>query len=82
MENASSKLIKAKDFSKAPKKMPDHLSRYVHMVNEAAYYRALLRGFTPGYELLDWLIAEEEVLSRLFHLNLGDKTYKGEHGGH
>lgn len=82
MNKVSSKPIKAKDFSKAPKKMPDHLSRYVQMVNEAAYYRSLLRGFTPGYELLDWLTAEEEVLSRLFHLNLGDKAYKGVHGGY
>lgn len=27
----------------------------------AAYYRAEHRGFTPGYELDDWLAAEEEL---------------------
>jgi hypothetical protein len=26
-----------------------------------AYYRAEQRGFTPGYELQDWLAAEDEV---------------------
>jgi len=27
----------------------------------AAYYRAEARGFAPGYELSDWLTAEQEV---------------------
>jgi hypothetical protein len=27
----------------------------------AAYHRAEQRGFTPGYELQDWLEAESEV---------------------
>ena len=47
-----------------PKTKKQHFilsSRFVRMVNEAAYYRALRRGFLPGYELLDWLEAEEET---------------------
>lgn len=32
-----------------------------HMVEEAAYYRAQRRGFSPGGELADWLEAEAEV---------------------
>ena len=31
------------------------------MISEAAYLRAELRGFTSGYELEDWLLAEREV---------------------
>ena len=30
-------------------------------IAEAAYRRAELRGFSPGYELDDWLAAEREV---------------------
>lgn len=31
----------------------------------AAYYRAMHRGFQPGYELEDWLAAEAEVAETL-----------------
>jgi Protein of unknown function (DUF2934) len=31
------------------------------MISEAAYLRAEQRGFTAGYELEDWLLAEREV---------------------
>jgi Protein of unknown function (DUF2934) len=31
------------------------------MIAEAAYLRAERRGFTPGYEVEDWLAAEKEV---------------------
>lgn len=31
------------------------------MVAEAAYYKAEKRGFVPGYEMQDWLEAEQEV---------------------
>ena len=31
------------------------------MVAEAAYYRALQRGFTAGGEIDDWLAAEQEI---------------------
>lgn len=32
------------------------------LVEKAAYFRAEKRGFTPGYELQDWIEAEVEVL--------------------
>lgn len=31
-------------------------------IAECAYYKAESRGFTPGYELEDWLEAEQEFL--------------------
>ncbi|MDO9048613.1 MAG: DUF2934 domain-containing protein [Methylobacter sp.] len=31
-------------------------------VSELAYYKAESRGFSPGYELEDWLEAEQEFL--------------------
>ncbi len=31
------------------------------MIAEAAYYRAEKRGFTEGYSLDDWLLAEAEI---------------------
>lgn len=31
------------------------------MIAEAAYYRAEQRGFAPGCEMSDWLLAEAEV---------------------
>jgi len=31
------------------------------MVRVAAYFRALRRGFAPGYEVADWLDAQAEV---------------------
>lgn len=31
------------------------------MIKEAAYYRAARRGFAPGHELEDWLLAEQEI---------------------
>ena len=30
-------------------------------IREAAYYRAQQRGFSPGYEIEDWLAAEAEI---------------------
>jgi hypothetical protein len=33
-------------------------------VAEAAYYRALQRGFTPEKELEDWLDAEAQIMTR------------------
>jgi hypothetical protein len=30
-------------------------------IREAAYYRAQQRGFSPGYEVEDWLAAEAEI---------------------
>jgi hypothetical protein len=33
-------------------------------IREAAYYRAQQRGFSPGYEMEDWLAAEAEIRNR------------------
>jgi hypothetical protein len=33
----------------------------LHMVHEAAYYRAEKRGFEPGHEVEDWAEAEREI---------------------
>jgi hypothetical protein len=35
------------------------------MVRMAAFFRAERRGFTPGYEIEDWLAAEVEVAERV-----------------
>lgn len=35
------------------------------LIQEAAYYRALKRGFTSGNDVSDWLAAEREVDARL-----------------
>jgi hypothetical protein len=35
------------------------------LIGEAAYHRAEARGFEPGHELEDWLVAEAEVDARL-----------------
>ncbi len=32
------------------------------MIEEAAYYLAEKRGFSPGHELEDWLQAEAQIL--------------------
>jgi hypothetical protein len=31
------------------------------MIREAAYFRAQARGFVPGKEIEDWLMAEQDV---------------------
>ncbi len=36
------------------------------MIAEAAYLRAEQRGFAPGHEREDWLLAEDEVDALLF----------------
>jgi hypothetical protein len=35
------------------------------LIEEAAYYRAMQRGFEPGHEIEDWIQAESEVAARL-----------------
>ncbi len=37
------------------------------MIAEAAYFRALQRGFSGGDAVEDWLVAEREVDERLLH---------------
>jgi hypothetical protein len=34
-------------------------------ISRRAYYRAEQRGFSPGYEMEDWLAAEKEVNERM-----------------
>lgn len=46
---------------KAPLIAPEDRQRYIA---EAAYFRALERGFEGGAELADWLAAEAEIESR------------------
>jgi Protein of unknown function (DUF2934) len=38
------------------------------MIAEAAYFRALERGFAPGHELEDWIAAEAQIDA---HIMLG-----------
>jgi hypothetical protein len=35
-------------------------------IAEAAYFKALCRGFAPGHEREDWLAAEREVDARRY----------------
>jgi len=42
----------------APIYLPDRDAK----IAELAYYKAENRGFAPGYELEDWLAAEQEFL--------------------
>lgn len=52
----------------APSSVPDTTWRMAftqqlreEMIREAAYYRYVQRGYTPGHELDDWLEAEAEL---------------------
>jgi hypothetical protein len=44
--------------------------RRQHWISEAAYYKALARGFEPDHELDDWLAAEQDYFSMLIDLQL------------
>jgi hypothetical protein len=48
------------------------------MIAEAAYFRAERRGFTPGYEIEDWIAAEIELKARL---DESDKRAAADLGG-
>ena len=39
------------------------MDEFLEMVAKNAYYRAEKRGFEDGYELEDWLEAEQEISS-------------------
>lgn len=39
----------------------------LHMISEAAYFLAEQRGFEPGHEMQDWLLAEADIDARLRH---------------
>ena len=47
-----------------------------HMVAEAAYYRALSRGFAAGGEVEDWLAAEREIEQLFGRANAGSLARK------
>lgn len=36
---------------------------FQEMISQAAYYKAEQRGFVPGFEEEDWLLAEEEIIA-------------------
>ena len=52
----------AKPATPQPRKPAQNLTK---LIEEAAYYKAAQRGFTPGHELDDWVAAEAEVRRRL-----------------
>jgi hypothetical protein len=41
------------------------------MVTERAYCKAEKRGFEPGYEMDDWLEAEQEIRNQCRYWSLG-----------
>lgn len=43
------------------------IDEFQEMVAKNAYYRAEKRGFEDGYELEDWLEAEQEISSQNGH---------------
>jgi hypothetical protein len=45
--------------------------RRAALIAHAAYFRAMNRGFAPGYELADWLAAEAEVDAELLRGTAG-----------
>ena len=45
-------------------KLDDEEAKH-RMIAEAAYFVAETRGFSPGYELEDWLQAEQEIEASL-----------------
>lgn len=49
-----------------PPRMSSSADERRHKIAEAAYYRALVRGFAPGREMDDWLEAEVEI-DRVLH---------------
>lgn len=44
------------------------------LIAQAAYFRAMNRGFAPGHELADWLAAEAEVDAELLRGTQGSSS--------
>jgi hypothetical protein len=44
-----------------PAQQDDSGEQLQERIREAAYYRAQQRGFSPGYEIEDWLAAEAQI---------------------
>src|SRR5689334_6529144 len=60
---AAAKPTTATRKSKARSKKPAlPITDLTHMIATAAYYLAEQRQFAPGYELQDWLTAEQQIL--------------------
>lgn len=57
---AKPKLVDKKSPTKSLESIENEDARF-HMISEAAYYRALGRGFDGGDHVQDWLVSEVEV---------------------
>jgi len=57
----SAKTKKAKPVRKPRTRRSAAAEQRLRMIAEAAYYRAMARGFESGHELDDWLAAEREL---------------------
>ena len=57
----STRTKKAKTLRKPRTRRAAAPEQRLRMIAEAAYYRAMARGFESGYELDDWLAAEREL---------------------
>jgi hypothetical protein len=60
-ENKTSDTMQANTIAVEPFVGEVTLKEKHQLIAEAAYYRAERRNFAPGYELADWLNAEEEI---------------------
>ena len=49
---------------KSARRSPSAAEIYA-LIQEAAYFKAEARGFSPGYEERDWLEAEADIKARL-----------------
>lgn len=56
----ASQQAQSQPLAATPRSEVSNETRYV-MIQEAAYLRAERRGFEPGFELEDWLAAENEI---------------------
>jgi hypothetical protein len=64
---AKPRVKKALTVNSTPSVMAHSEAEILHMIAEAAYYMAEHRCFTPGDELHDWLMAEQEIRSQYQH---------------
>ena len=55
----------SKNWTPSPQLVTVNPQLVERMIAEAAYYRAKDRDFAPGFDYIDWLEAEREILSRL-----------------
>ena len=55
----------AKPKTQAKKAPPMDPAQFDDMVAKAAYFNAEKRGFAPGYEMQDWLQAEQQIAASL-----------------